>query len=449
MSEKKVRDDRPFFSEFMLIDFCLGLLFFGVLLTLAVWQPAEVGVKADLLQPAPEGIRPEWYFMFLFKTLKFVPAHMNAELGEALCIGVFALGALFFLFVPFLDRNAARERRSPWFTAIFLAVLGLCRGLPDLGLSGSRPDASARDARCRDLRPLGRRGEFGAALVGHRIPVVLSAAAPRGEHADSEAARMKIHEYQAKQLLPRSRRRRARRIGRRYAAGRRRGLREPRRKRAVVKAQIHAGGRGKGTIADSARRNAASNWSAAATKRETVAANLLGHRLVTDPDRTRRQDRPPRAGRRSLLDRSGNFISGVVVDRAAGRPCSSPRREGGMEIEHVAATMPERIFTEPLRSALRAAAASDPQARLAAGPAGRRPAHGRTLPAAAGAAVSRQGLQPRGDQSPGADRRRSTPGLGRQDDLRRQRPVPPSRVGQPARSGRGRAGRSPGRPRRD
>ena len=52
MSEKKVRDDRPFFSEFMLIDFCLGLLFFGVLVTLAVWQPAEVGVKADLLKPA-------------------------------------------------------------------------------------------------------------------------------------------------------------------------------------------------------------------------------------------------------------------------------------------------------------------------------------------------------------------------------------------------------------
>ena len=41
---------------------------------------------------------------------------------------MFALGAFFFFFVPFLDRNAARERRSPWFTAIFLAVVAYAVG---------------------------------------------------------------------------------------------------------------------------------------------------------------------------------------------------------------------------------------------------------------------------------------------------------------------------------
>ena len=61
------------------------------------------------------GIRPEWYFLFMFKTLKLVPEAWGVEL--------FALGGLFFLLLPFLDRNASRERKSPRFTAVFVIVL--------------------------------------------------------------------------------------------------------------------------------------------------------------------------------------------------------------------------------------------------------------------------------------------------------------------------------------
>jgi cytochrome b6 len=117
MSPRSVRDQRPFFSEFMLIDFSIGLLLLGAIVTLSVFLPEEVGRKADLLKPAPVGIRPEWYFLFMFKTLKLVP--------EALGVGMFALGGLFFLLLPFLDRNAGRERKSPRFTAVFVMVL-LC-----------------------------------------------------------------------------------------------------------------------------------------------------------------------------------------------------------------------------------------------------------------------------------------------------------------------------------
>ena len=108
------RDHRPFFSEFLLVDGCLWLLLFGVLATLSVLFPTEMGDKADLLKPAPEGIKPEWYFLFMFKTLKLVP--------EALGVALFALLALFFLGLPFLDRNAMRERPSRAFTAVFLLV---------------------------------------------------------------------------------------------------------------------------------------------------------------------------------------------------------------------------------------------------------------------------------------------------------------------------------------
>ncbi|MCY2994001.1 MAG: hypothetical protein NTY19_39920, partial [Planctomycetota bacterium] len=114
-SPQQVRDRRPFFSEFVLIDATLWLVLLGVLATLAVCLPAEIGIQADPLKPAPDGIKPEWYFLFLFQTLKHVP--------ETLGVAWFALGALFFLGVPWLDRNANRQRRSPRFTAVFLALL--------------------------------------------------------------------------------------------------------------------------------------------------------------------------------------------------------------------------------------------------------------------------------------------------------------------------------------
>ena len=106
MPPHKVRDQRPFFSEFLLIDGCVWLLLLGAVATLAVFLPAEVGEKADVLKPAPLGIKPEWYFLFMFKTLK-------VRARGCWAWPCFALGALFFLAVPFLDRNARQERQQP------------------------------------------------------------------------------------------------------------------------------------------------------------------------------------------------------------------------------------------------------------------------------------------------------------------------------------------------
>jgi cytochrome b6 len=115
MPARRAGERRPFFSEFLLLDFCVWLVLLGAIVTLAVLVPAEVGDKADLLKPAPEGIKPEWYFLFLFKTLKLVP--------ETLGVALFALGALFFLTVPFLDRGASRERKGRGLTIVFLAMI--------------------------------------------------------------------------------------------------------------------------------------------------------------------------------------------------------------------------------------------------------------------------------------------------------------------------------------
>ena len=93
-----------------------------------------------------------------------------------------------------------------------------------------------------------------------------------------------------------------------------------------------------------------------------------------------------------------------MIDRAAGWPVLVASPEGGTEIEHVAATMPERIFTQPLDPycGLRPHQVRTlswrlglPQAVLpAAEPLCRRRPH-----------LSAARLQPGGNQSPGADRR--------------------------------------------
>ncbi len=57
----------PFFPNFMLRDALLWLIVLNILLYLAVFFPVEVGLKADPFASAPQGIRPEWYFMFMFK----------------------------------------------------------------------------------------------------------------------------------------------------------------------------------------------------------------------------------------------------------------------------------------------------------------------------------------------------------------------------------------------
>ena len=63
----------PFFPNFMLRDLVGWLAALAILAGLAAFFPAELGEKADPFAPAPAGIKPEWYFMFMFQTLKYLP----------------------------------------------------------------------------------------------------------------------------------------------------------------------------------------------------------------------------------------------------------------------------------------------------------------------------------------------------------------------------------------
>lgn len=108
----------PFFPNFLLRDILGWILALGCLAAIAALYPWELGVKADPFAPAPAGIRPEWYFVFMFQTLKFIPAKILFIDGEVLGVLAFAVAGLLLVLVPFLDKKASRGQTSKVFTAV-------------------------------------------------------------------------------------------------------------------------------------------------------------------------------------------------------------------------------------------------------------------------------------------------------------------------------------------
>jgi len=146
---------------------------------------------------------------------------------------------------------------------------------------------------------------------------------------------MKVHEFQAKQLLAK--------FG--VAIPRGEMVENAREARAtaerlggsvVVKAQIHAGGRGKG---------GGVKLASSPEEAERLAGEMLGKALVTH------QTGPEgRLVRRILIEEVLDIVRelylGIVIDRASEKPVFMASSEGGVEIEVVAAEHPERILKE-------------------------------------------------------------------------------------------------------
>ena len=148
---------------------------------------------------------------------------------------------------------------------------------------------------------------------------------------------MKIHEYQAKAILaqfnvPVPRGEVAFTVEEAEAAAKKIGG------SVVVKAQIHAGGRGKGGGVKVAKDAAAA---------VELSRQILGMRLVTH------QTGPEgRIVQRLLIEETlpidKELYLGIVLDRVSGKPVFMASAEGGMEIEEVAAKTPELILKETL-----------------------------------------------------------------------------------------------------
>ncbi|MEZ6043456.1 MAG: ADP-forming succinate--CoA ligase subunit beta [Planctomycetaceae bacterium] len=118
---------------------------------------------------------------------------------------------------------------------------------------------------------------------------------------------------------------------------------------AVVKSQIHAGGRGKGRFKEHPDQAGVVLVRSAAEAKEN-AERMLGSTLVTI------QTGPEGKQVNTLFVEQGLKIArelylGIVVDREAGGPVLIMSSEGGMDIEEVAHNTPEKIVSEPFDSA--------------------------------------------------------------------------------------------------
>ncbi|HEX8688169.1 MAG TPA: ADP-forming succinate--CoA ligase subunit beta [Pyrinomonadaceae bacterium] len=153
---------------------------------------------------------------------------------------------------------------------------------------------------------------------------------------------MKIHEYQGKELLGRYGVAVPRGIVARSPEEAYHAAKELATEVVVVKAQIHAGGRGKGGGVKLAR---------SPEEARELAGQILGMNLVTH------QTGPEGREVRTLLVEEGlpidkEFYLGIVLDRATGRPVFMASSAGGMDIEEVAASTPELIRKETIDPAV-------------------------------------------------------------------------------------------------
>jgi len=156
---------------------------------------------------------------------------------------------------------------------------------------------------------------------------------------------MKIHEYQAKAILSRygvAVPRGEMALTREEAEDAAKRLLDQRASGVVVKAQIHAGGRGKGGGVKVAKNlTEARNW----------IEKILGMRLVTH------QTGPEgKIVQRLLIEETlpieRELYLGIVVDRTTARPVFMASASGGMEIEEVAAKDPKAILMEHIDPAV-------------------------------------------------------------------------------------------------
>jgi cytochrome b6 len=118
------KKEMRFVPAFLMRDLVGWLAALGALALLAALFPWELGIKADPYVSAPAGIKPEWYFGYMFQTLRMIPARVLGIEGEKLGIVGFGLAGLVWALVPFLDSRDGRGSRARLWSAVgVLAML--------------------------------------------------------------------------------------------------------------------------------------------------------------------------------------------------------------------------------------------------------------------------------------------------------------------------------------
>ena len=144
--EAKPEVDRrkvKFVPDFAIRDLIMWLMTLNVIALLAWKFPWELGVQASALAAAPAGIHPEWYFMSAFQLLKAVGAIVPGSAGEPIGMGIFGLGLVLWILIPFFDVKTAVGRNSRIATVFGLFVVMVLIAMTSWGYAAVQKGAVA------------------------------------------------------------------------------------------------------------------------------------------------------------------------------------------------------------------------------------------------------------------------------------------------------------------
>ena len=131
-AQPSARREMKFFPNFALRELMAWYVALGALGALAAIFPWNLGVKADPFAPAPAGIKPEWYFLFMFQTLKLIPAKVWFVDGEVLGILAFGAIGLLWILLPFFA-SAKPSLTKTWITGLAGFALAYITGMSVYG----------------------------------------------------------------------------------------------------------------------------------------------------------------------------------------------------------------------------------------------------------------------------------------------------------------------------
>jgi ubiquinol-cytochrome c reductase cytochrome b subunit len=97
----------PFFPNHVVKDMVLIFAVLALLYGLVVVSPWELHDKANPLD-TPEGVKPEWYFLWTYQLLKYFPTSVGPFTGKVLGLLASGLIVSVFALLPFLDRGPER-----------------------------------------------------------------------------------------------------------------------------------------------------------------------------------------------------------------------------------------------------------------------------------------------------------------------------------------------------
>ena len=112
-----------FYPTFVMEDVFLIFIYIAVFCALIFFAPEWI-IAADENIPAdpfntPEHIKPEWYFLAAYQSLKLIPSEIGALVIQHIVV-------LLFVFLPMIDRSKETNiKKRPAFLALVLVSIGL------------------------------------------------------------------------------------------------------------------------------------------------------------------------------------------------------------------------------------------------------------------------------------------------------------------------------------